>query len=191
MRLALIVLAITSSTAFAEVRVEAHLGGGLEGGLMSAALRPDGVAETGVRVSALLPGRSWGFGLSAERIGRLTPRTGMHDESKYDATIVWARTDAWIAVGVGVRTLHYDHDATSDLVNGYDFIHMAGAKSFASWESAHHTRISIDGYVAWTFGLYLDTVHGEAVGDMAPPEKDVGGMTTAYTLGFATSVTWR
>lgn len=194
MRFALAVLFVTS-TAHAELRAEVHVGGGLEGGMITGKPRPDGVAEAGLLVEGLLPGRDWGFGASAEAIGRLAD-TGAREESKFDITMRFARPDRRFrfGVGVGVRAMLLDHDGASEIVNGYDFIHLDGTIAIASWSVTPAVNVGVDFYYAWTMGCYSDTVSVPSVGDMLPPQKHVrcgDTITTTYTGGFATSVRWR
>lgn len=64
-RALLIVLALVAP-ASADLRWGVHLGGGLEGGLITGEPRPDGVMEAGTSVEALLPART-GASVSASR----------------------------------------------------------------------------------------------------------------------------
>ncbi|GEM_PF-4694277 len=194
MRIALAVLFVTS-TSHADLRAEVHLGGGLEGGMITGKPRPDGVAEAGLLVEGLLPGRNWGFGASAEAIGRLA-NTGAREESKFDVTVRYARPDRRFrfGVGVGVRAMLLDQDGASEIVNGYDFIHLDGSIAIASWSVTPAMTVGVDFYVAWTMGCYSDVVSVMPSGDVLPPQKHVrcgDTITTTYTGGFATSVRWR
>jgi hypothetical protein len=191
----LFVLAVTSSYAHADLRTQLHVGGGLEGGMITREPRPDGVMEGGLLVEALLPGRNWGFGASAEVIGRLTD-IGAREEAKFDFTVRFATKNrkARFGFGVGARAMLFDTDGSSEVVNGYDFMHIDGSFEIAGWNVSPAMHVGIDFYYAWTFGCYIDTVTGQALGDTLPPMKHVrcgDTMTTTYTGGFATSVRWR
>ena len=183
--------ALLTSRAHADLGAEVHAGGGLEGGTITRAPRPDGVAEAGALVEVLLPGRNWGFGARIDSVGRYT-NIGARSESRVDVTWRYARPDrrVRVGVGIGVRSLQLD-DRT---IRGADLVHLDGAFTIARWSITPALTAGIDVYLAWTTGCYRGEVTEPRVGDMRPATRTVActdTLTTTYTGGIATSVRWR
>ena len=171
-----------------------HLGGGLEGGLITREPRPDAVAEAGMSVELLLPGRSWGVGFTAEAVERLTD-IGASEEMKLDVSWRLATKDRRLRFGLGggIRRLTYEDMA--ETVRGYDLVRLDMSATFARWDvAAVGATAALDFHVAWTFGCYRDTLRGEPVGDQPAPMREIACLdtiTTTTIIGFGTSIRWR
>lgn len=198
MRLAIaLLLTLGTSTVHADVRWDVHAGAGMEGGLISGALRPDGVAQAGTAAEVLLPVRDWGFGVNLEAVARLTSRFDAAAETTLDLMWRYARPDRafGFGVGAGVRQLTFapDKGGTAESVYGVDLVRLDLHGRIASW-STGTTSLGLDLYFAWTFGCYSGTRNAAPSGDMLPPPRDVscvGTITSTYVGGVETSVVWK
>ena len=192
MRLAIAaVLVCLVAPARADVLWGVSMGGGLEGFPQSGeAIRPDGVAEAGMMVEYVRDEKV-GIAASIEAVGRLTPRFEDAEEIKVDVMARWANASRRVrgGAGVGVRTMSLGEGRT---MRGYDLIRMDLTTVFATWRlGAAVPLLQIEGYTGWTFGFYHDSYAAPAAGDMAPVRHDVDAITTTYTLGLRTTVSWR
>ena len=144
------------------------MSGGLEGGLISGEPRPDAVAEGGLAIEALLPDRSWGFGLAIETVGRLTSQFDASEELKVDATVRWGRPDGRMrgGIGAGLRQLTLDEPGRRT-IRGVDLMHVDFDVDAARW-SAGDATIAVGLHVAWTFGCYSGTYAQMPGGDATP-----------------------
>lgn len=193
MRIALLLVVALTSPAAADLRWGVHMGGGLEGGLITGEPRPDGVAEAGMTVSTLLPDRNWGFGLGIESVGRLTSRYDAAEEIKLDLTVRWATANRRVrgGVGAGLRAMTFDDQGPT--VMGIDLTRFDTEVEMAHW-TVGNALMSVDFYFSWTFGCYHDDYELMPVGDMKPATREVrcgDTITTTYVGGLQTSVTWR
>lgn len=180
--------------AVAETRLAANVGGGLEGGLITGAARPDAVAEVGVSADWLLPGREWGFGVAVERVSRLTTRFEIAQELELDAMFRFKRKKFRVGVGAGMRTMTIEPTETWQraTVRGIDLIRFGWDTEATGWDVGG-SRVGIHLYCTWTFGGYFGEVRGTRFGDMATPVKSISfgeSLTTTYVLGLLTSVSW-
>jgi len=194
-RIAIALVLALSSPAIAEVRAGVHMAGGLEGGLITGAAHPGGVAEAGMSLEALIPGWSWGGGFSIESVGRTSSQFMSAEEIKIDATWRWASKNRKVrgGVGGGLRVLTFGEGAAARSVSGIDLTRIDASMEGAHWQVGS-ARVAVDFYVAWTFGCYSDTYTAMPVGDMKPRTIDVRcgeTITTAYVFGLKTTVGWR
>lgn len=189
--IAAIVLALLAAPARADILWGVSVGGGLEGFPQSAeAVRPDGVAEAGMMVEYVRDAKV-GIAASIEAVGRLTPRFEDAEEAKIDVMARWANADRRVrgGAGIGVRTMSLGEGRS---VRGYDVIRMDLTTVFARWQvAATGPLVQIEGYTGWTFGFYHDTYADPPEGDMAPVRHDFDAITTTYTLGLRSTVSWR
>ncbi|MBL0219851.1 MAG: hypothetical protein IPQ07_39050 [Myxococcales bacterium] len=190
-----IAILLVSSPAHADITWAVHIGGGLEAGFVTNAVRPDGVAEAGTLVEYISSDGNAGIGATVEAVGRLTSRFEDAEEVKADAMFRWARDDRRFrfGVGAGVRVIT-PADGTAS-IHGYDLTRIDLSGQLASWEMSEHApRMAIDGYFSWTFGCYSDAYTIAPVGDTRPMQRTIGcseSITSTYVLGLRTSVTWQ
>lgn len=181
---------LASVCAHANVRLELHAGGGLEGGLIQGAPRPDALAEAGAGVEWLLPGRSWGLGAVYERVHRLSSGVPIDAEHKLDL-LFRARLGrdgrGRIGVGAGVRWLAVagGTDRPASTLRGLDLLRMG-----VELPIARVGRASIDFYFAWTFGLYNGEIYRTRSGDMPHATREVTLISSGYVAGLQTSIGW-
>lgn len=182
----LVMLCLLAATARAEVVWGVQLGGGLEGGMITGAPRPDGVAEAGM-ILELLSGTT-GVGVTVDDIGRMTKRFDDSDEIKVDLMIRWGTPDGRLRLGVGggLRAIEQPGVAT---IHGYDALRLDVSGRLGRWKQ---TRL--DGYFSWTVGCYSDSYATPGEGDAAPAMHEVGcldSFSTTYVIGLRTSLTSR
>src|SRR4051812_16806292 len=95
-------LCVLAGTARADLTWGVQLAGGMEGGMITGALRPDAVAEAGTMVEALDAKSGVGVAVSLDAIGRLTPAFSDAEEVKSDVMVRWTRADRRVRAGLGV-----------------------------------------------------------------------------------------
>jgi hypothetical protein len=184
----LVILCLLAGTARADLVWGVQLAGGMEGGLITRALRPDAVAEAGTIVEALDPKSGAGIAVSLDAIGRLTPPFDDAEEIKSDVMFRWASEDRrWrMGFGAGVRAITPKGGAT---IHGYDLFRMDLSGRVARWR-----QTTADLYFSWTFGCYKDTYAARDSADDEPAMRSVGCLetiTTAYVFGLRTSLEFR
>jgi hypothetical protein len=177
-------LLLVPALAAADVRVEAHVGAGMEGGLISGADRPDGVSEYGA-------GMTWfgktgkGVGLVVERVGRLSHDLPTSSETKLDVMFA-ARVKRLgvVGLGAGLRRIGVagELDRRGSTLWGLDVFRVQ-----VGGQLARIGPVSLDVYFAWTFGLVHGEVYGMRSGDMPYPVRDYWSVASSYVLGLATS----
>ncbi len=178
---------LAASSASAEGRFAINWAGGVEGGTITHAARPDGVLEVGGIVELIVKG-NLGVGVTSTNVRRLTD-AGPYEEVRFDATVRYVRADRKVRFGAGLGFRKLFHETGGDTVDGYDFIYLDGA-----FRIAGTTHVGVDLFYAWAFGCYSDTITQPAQGDMLPPKQQVRcteTISTTYTVGVATSFTWR
>jgi hypothetical protein len=192
--LAVLALVALELPARADIAWGVGLGGGLEGGMITGALRPDGVAEAGMMVEYIPTGGIAGIGASIEAIGRLTSRFDDAEEVKSDVMFRWARGDRKVRFGVGAG-LRWITPKAGDSIHGFDLFRLDMSGELGSWQPVRSlARLSIDAYFSWTFGCYSDSYRGPAQGDMLPAKQSIdclGSITTTYVGGLRTTMRWR
>jgi hypothetical protein len=179
-------LVLLSSYAAAEVRVEAHVGAGMEGGLISGVARPDGVSEYGGGVTWL--GKRHGVGVVVERVGRLSHDLPTTSETKLD--VVYAFRDKkrrFVAgVGAGLRKFEIvgerEPDRRGSTLWGVDVVRMQ-----LTGRLARIGPVELGLYFAWTYCLVHGEVYGQRHGDMAYPVRDYWNFANSFVFGLATS----
>lgn len=186
MRIALLVLLLTSM-AFADGRLAINTAGGLEGGTITGKPRPDAVLEVGGLVE-WYPSGNVGLGATTTVVKRLTD-TGRYEELRFDPTLRYARPDRKYRFGVGIGLRRQTDAESGAVIRGYDFLYLDGAIRMVGTE-----HFSLDFFYAWAFGCYSDTITLPAMGDVLAPKREVrctDAMSTTYTVGIATSMSWR
>jgi hypothetical protein len=189
------VLAV-ASPAQADLSWGIHVGGGLEGGTVTQAARPDGLIEAGTIVEVLDGAGNFGVAVSVDAINRLTSRfDDDHEEVKADAMLRWARDDRRFRFGVGAGIRFVTPQGAIESIRGLDLMRLDMEVRIASWQPVTSApRMSLDGYFSWTFGCYSDTYKVAAVGDERPMTRALScseTITSASVLGVRTSVSWR
>ncbi|MBA3819367.1 MAG: hypothetical protein H0X17_10780 [Deltaproteobacteria bacterium] len=195
-----VVLLAAVSLAEAEVRLDLHVVGGIEGGVITGEPRPDAVAEAGLAAGMLLPGRNWGLGVALDAVGRHTERFGASEELKLDVLVRFASRDRrfhW-ALGAGVRELAIARErGPASRLGGVDLFRLMFDVQLARSAPARGfggAVVSLDLHAGWTFGCYAGELVLPPVGDMVPPRRTidcVDTITTAYVAGLQTSVRWQ
>ena len=182
MRIAFLVLLVTAGVTHAEGRVGVHLGGGMEGGLITGKPRPDVVGELGVSADWIPSGHAVGVGLSFDRVAR-----PLDFESEHTLDLMArfrTKKDSVLGIGMGVRWL--DPGGGEPSWFGYDWIRMDSTLPLARGK-----RGAIDAYVRWTFGCYVS--HTDEMPERPQLVHDVhcgDTMTTTYVVGLQASLNW-
>ncbi|HSD90637.1 MAG TPA: hypothetical protein VLB44_24100 [Kofleriaceae bacterium] len=179
---ALLLVSCLCAVAHADARLDAHLGGGLEGGTITRKPRPDAVAEVGLAGEWILPGRRVGVGAALETIARPGHDLAQYEEGKLDMMLrVRGDHDSHFGIGAGLRTLTpepVDGQAQPSMW-GVDFIHLD-----ASLPLARRGHMGVAAYFAWTMGCYLG--RGEQMTERPQMLREVtcgDTMTTTYVVG--------
>ena len=156
-----------------------HVGGGLEGGLITGEPHPGTVAELGAGIDYLLEGKQWGFGAVIERVARTQSELPIASEHKLDLLVRFTHAKRKFrgAIGVGLRRLRVDGDLDrpASTLRGFDLFRMGMDIPITG---------GLEFYFAWTFGLYRGEVYRERTGDMPYTMRDASTMTTSYVLGL-------
>jgi len=144
---------VLCAVAHADARLDAHLGGGLEGGTITRKARPDAVAEVGLAAEWIVPKHSVGIGAALETIARPGHDLAQYEEAKLDLMLrIRGPKDSQFGVGAGMRMLApepVDGEAQPTMW-GIDFIRLDSATPLA--RSGH---LGVDAYFAWTMGCYV------------------------------------
>ena len=181
-----LLLLLLCSVAHADVRLDAHVGGGLEGGLIQGKARPDRVGEVGAGVAYFGPAKRWGLGLVLERVERPEADLPIGAEYKLDALVRFTNRDNSFVggAGAGIRklTVAGDEQRRGSTLWGVDLLRMN-----LELRLARVGPVSVELYFAWTFGLYVGEVYGQRYGDMAYPVRDYQTIASSYVLGLQTS----
>lgn len=194
MRHAAVIIAILTLTvpARADILWAVYAGGGLEGGTVTPAVRPDAVMEGGQLVE-LLHG-NMGVAVAVEVVKRLTSRFDDAEEMKADAMFRWATDNRRVRVGVGAGLRLVTPKDGSESIHGYDLIRLdVSGQLVRSDQDGYTPSAAIDAYVSWTFGCYRDDYQLASEGDAAPVMRSIGcaeSVTTTYVVGLRTSISW-
>ncbi|CAN5900542.1 hypothetical protein BH11MYX3_BH11MYX3_11280 [soil metagenome] len=194
-RPAAVIIAILTLTApaHADILWAVYAGGGLEGGTITPAVRPDAVIEGGQLVE-LLHGNV-GVAVSVEVVKRLTSRFDDAEELKADAMFRWASDDRRLRIGVGAGLRQVSPTDGGQAIHGVDLLRLdLSAQLLHAEQGDVAPGAAIDAYVSWTFGCYSDDYKLASVGDQAPVMRSIGcaeSVTTTYVLGLRTSISWR
>ena len=173
------------SVAHADVRLEAHVAGGLEGGLIQGEDHPDAVSEMGVGASWFAPSWKWGLGVVVERVDRRASDLPVASEYKLDAMVRFGKRDEFaFGFGGGIRKLAVagEEDRPGSTLWGLDLLRY----NF-DVRVARVGPVGIDVYFAWTLGMYMGEVYGARSGDMPYPVRDYWTIANSFVLGLQTS----
>jgi hypothetical protein len=175
-RIVIIVLLVTAGVARADANLGVHLGGGLEGGLISRKARPDAVGELGMSADWIPAGRSVGVGIAFDRVAR---PLDIESEHTLDLMVrIRAKNSSIIGVGMGVRWLDPGGGAPGWF--GYDWIRWDTTMPLT--RGAH---AGVDAYIRWTLGCYV--THTDEMPERPQLARDVGcvdTLTTTYVVGI-------
>ena len=180
MRITIAVLLITTGVAHADANLGVHLGGGMEGGLITGKPRPDVLGELGVSADWIPDGRIVGIGVTFDRVAR-----PLDIESEHTLDLearCRARNDSRVGVGMGIRWL--DPGGGQPSWFGYDWIRFD-----ATIPATRGAHASVDFYVRWTFGCYVS--HGNEMAERPQLVRDVScgdTLTTSYVVGIQASL---
>jgi hypothetical protein len=181
-------LLLLPSLAFAEARLDVHVGGGAEAGTMMKDDHPVLASEVGVSAHVIPKGKTWGLGFMLERVERQEVGIDITEELKLDVMLrVVAKKDFRFGVGMGIRELGVPGDARTppSTVWGLDLMRMC-----TELQLAKLGRVGIDAYFSWTLGLYKGEVFNARYGDMPYTKRDYFSVTNTYIVGISTSVSW-
>jgi hypothetical protein len=175
-------ISLFCGVAHADARVDAHLGGGLEGGTITRKARPDAVAEVGLAGEWIVPGHSVGIGAALETIARPGHDLAEYEEAKLDLLLrIEGAHSTRFGVGAGLRMLTpepIDGEAQPAMW-GVDFIHLDSATPLARTGG-----LGIEGYFAWTMGCYLGRSAQMTERPQMLREVSCGDtLTTTYVVG--------
>ncbi len=181
------------SHAHADLNWGVHIGGGIDGGMITNAARPDGIAEAGTMVEWILPHRTWGFAGFVEQVARQTESLDQKEELKIDVLFRYAlpsRTFRF-GFGAGMRVLT-PHEAKS--VSGLDLFRLEGSRNIVTWHPAvapAMPTLQLEGYFSWTVGCYqrASMSDGETMPTQGISCSDT--LTSAYVFGLRTTAHWK
>jgi hypothetical protein len=190
-----VIIAILTVTApaHADILWAVYAGGGLEGGTITPAVRPDAVMEGGQLVE-LLHGNV-GVAASVEVVKRLTSRFDDAEELKADAMFRWASDNRRLRIGVGAGLRRVTPKDGGDAIHGVDLVRLdVSGRLVHSEQADDQPGAGIDAYASWTFGCYRDDYKPASVNDQEPAMRSIGcaeSVTTTYVVGLRTSISWR
>jgi hypothetical protein len=195
--LSLLLLALLSSVAGAEVRLGARAGGGLEAGPIGGKPHPVGIGEVGLAAEWLQrvePGVRMGLGVVLETVARQGHDLSRYEETKLDVMFRLGLDGARIGTGMGARLLATEprEGPAPPPRWGIDWVRLDVVIPLAR---AQHRGafIDVEGYIAWTCGCYLGRTRAYAV---EGPERmrEVGcgeSLSITTVLGFQLALTNR
>jgi hypothetical protein len=180
-RIAIIVLLVTSaSVADADGNFGVHLGGGMEGGLITGKPRPDVLGELGLAADWIPAGHDVGVGAAFDRVAR---PLDIESEHTVDLLVrVRGKHDSVIGFGMGVRWL--DPGGGQPSWFGYDWFRLD-----ATMPATRNKHASVDFYVRWTIGCYVS--HGGEMAERPQLVRDIhcgDTLTTSYVVGIQASL---
>jgi len=183
-----------AGVAHAEGRLDAHVGGGIEAGLIAASPHPTAVAEVGLGASWMLPGRSWGPGLALGSVARPGADLAASEEDTFDLMVRFSRRDRRFHGGVGAG-LRWRSPAPVDGmpapgIHGVDFVRFDVSGRFGVLDVGG-ARASVDGYFAWTFGCYLGYASPVERPDLWKPVSCGDTLTSTYVVGLQLALAGR
>lgn len=176
-------LLLIPGLAAADLRVEGHVTGGMEGGTVQGTAMPSRVAEYGAGVTWFA--KQNGVGIVLERVARTEADLPIDSEHKLDAFVALRAKDRFVfGIGAGVRRIAVDGDPDRKGST------MWGADLLRFRWSARLVRlgpVNLDAVLSWTFGMYKGEVYGTRRGDMAYPVRDYWSVSSSYVVGLGTS----